>query len=61
MEEQEKTCETCKHFCRHYTRRVGGKFGPLDVGHCINPHLRDKRSDTPACHRYAKGRNGKGQ
>ena len=38
MEEQEKTCETCKHFCRHYTRRVGGKFGPLDVGHCINPH-----------------------
>ncbi len=56
MEEQEKTCETCKHFCRHYTRRAKNKFMPLGVGHCINPHLRDKRGDTPACQRYAKGR-----
>ncbi|MCI8651480.1 MAG: hypothetical protein HFF05_03425 [Oscillospiraceae bacterium] len=56
MEEQEKTCETCKHFCRHYSRRSRNKFIPLAVGHCINPHLRDKRSDTPACQRYAKGR-----
>lgn len=56
MEGQEKTCETCKHFRRHYTRGGGNKFIPLAVGHCGNPRLRDKRCDAPACQRYAKGR-----
>ena len=56
MEAQEKTCGTCKHFCRHYTRRGRNQFIPIGVGHCINPRLRDKQCDTPACQRYAKGR-----
>ncbi len=61
MEDQDKTCETCKHFYRHYVHWVGKRFKPLDMGHCGNPRCRDKRIDTPACHRYAKGREKKAE
>lgn len=60
MEDQEKTCETCKHFHRHYVRRSGKQFMPLDCGHCSDPRCRDKRVETPACRRYSKGREKKG-
>ena len=33
MEDQDKTCETCKHFYRHYVHWVGKRFKPLDMGH----------------------------
>lgn len=51
--EEKKTCETCKHFVRHYFK-FGRSFRPLDVGHCTDPRCRDKRVETPACHRYLK-------
>ena len=53
-QEELKTCQYCKHFLRHYTKFRYKQFFPLDVGHCINPRLRDKRIDTPACHRFVK-------
>lgn len=56
MEEQEKTCETCKHFFRHYVHWVGKQFKALDVGHCGDPRCRYKPMNTPACWRYIKGR-----
>ena len=48
-----KSCAQCKHFHRHYTRASYG-YVPLEVGHCANPHLRDKKADAPACHRFSK-------
>ena len=50
--DQEKTCVTCKHFVQHYYK-FGRGFRPLDVGHCTDPRCRDKRTETPACHRYS--------
>lgn len=52
--EQTKSCEHCKHFHRHYVKFGHNKYAPLSCGHCSNPHLRDKKAETPACHRFAK-------
>ena len=46
-----KTCETCKHFIQHYYK-FGQTFRPLSVGHCTDPRCRDKKVETPDCHRY---------
>lgn len=54
MEEQEKTCETCKHFYRHYVHWSGKRFSALDVGHCGDPRARYKSVNTPACFRYVQ-------
>ncbi len=54
MDEQNKTCATCKYFCRHYTRRGKRMFIPLVMGHCGNPRLREKKVDTLACQRYVE-------
>ena len=35
----EKTCETCRHFRRHYVKRGRNWY---------------KQTDTPACHRYSE-------
>ena len=56
MEDQEKTCETCKHFYQHYVHWSGKQFRPLNVGHCGDPRARYKSMNTPACWRYVKGR-----
>ncbi len=69
MEEQEaakRTCESCKHFYRHYVRAGNNWYLPLDEGHCGNPWCRSKKADTPACHRHAarpkpKGKEQKGE
>lgn len=37
MEEQEKTCETCQHFYRHYVRRSSTKYIPLVCGPLRGP------------------------
>ncbi len=49
-----KTCETCRHFYRHYVRVGNHQYHALDRGHCGNPRARDKKADTPACHRHVK-------
>ena len=59
MEEEQKTCETYRYFYRHYVRRSGTKFMPLNRGHCSEPRARDKTIDTPACHRYSVRRTKK--
>ena len=56
MEEQ-KTCETCRYFYQHYVKVGKNKYTSLVQGHCGNPRARDKRVDTPSCHRYAKRPN----
>lgn len=48
----EKTCETCRHFHRHYVRAAANRYTPLSHGHCGNPWCRHKELSTPACHRY---------
>ncbi len=56
MEEQEaakRTCESCKHFYRHYIRTGSCLYIPLDDGYCGDPQRRSKQADTPACHRHA--------
>lgn len=58
MEEQEKTCETCQHFYRHYVRRSSTKYISLDVGHCGDPRVRYKTVKTPACFRYIQRKEG---
>lgn len=54
--EEEKTCETCRHFCRHYIRWGGNKYRPMDQGHCMEPRVKDRKTQTPACQRYSKKR-----
>lgn len=54
MDEEVKTCETCRHFHRHYVRIGGNRYMPMDHGHCGSPWCRDKKVDTPACHRHVK-------
>ena len=58
MEElQEKHCQDCKYFVQHYAK-AGRGFKTIHDGHCGNPRLRDKKPDTPACHRFAKQQGG---
>ena len=54
MENQDKTCGVCRHFCRHYVRLSKNKYMPLDEGHCTEPRCRDKKVDTPACWRHSQ-------
>ena len=53
-----KTCESCKHFRRHYVRRERNWYIPLDMGHCTYPRLKDRESRTPACQHYRAGAEG---
>ena len=50
----EKTCETCRHFRRHYVKRGQNWYIPIKLGHCGEPRIRYKQTDTPACHRYSE-------
>lgn len=61
MDEENKTCAGCRHFYRHYVRVSGTKYSPLAAGHCGEPRVREKREDTPACHRYTKRPEPKGK
>ena len=50
----EKTCETCRNFRRHYVKRGRKWYIPIKLGHCGEPRIRYKQTDTPACHRYSE-------
>lgn len=60
MDTQGKTCESCKHFRRHYVRRGKNYYIPLAFGHCVEPRCRDKETETPACWRYLEKKEGQG-
>ena len=53
MEEEQKSCETCRHFYRHYIHWSGRQYRPLNCGHCAYPRLKDREVDTPACRHYS--------
>ncbi|MCI9402346.1 MAG: hypothetical protein HFF04_01565 [Oscillospiraceae bacterium] len=53
MEEEQKTCETCRHFKRHYIHWSGKQYRPLHCGHCVHPRLKDREANTPACRHYS--------
>lgn len=53
-EPAKKTCETCRHFHRHYVRTGNRRYIALNYGHCSSPRCRDKTVETEACHRYVK-------
>ena len=53
-----KTCETCRHFVRHYVEDAsapkGSRFIPIGQGHCTT--RRGKRVQTEfSCDQYEKG------
>lgn len=52
-EDQSATCASCKYFYRHYVKIGNHRYNPLNVGHCTDPRCRDKKVDTPACHRFS--------
>ena len=49
----DNTCETCKHFFRHYVKNGKSKFAPISEGHCGHPRLKCRRIDTPACEKFS--------
>lgn len=48
----DKTCETCRHFCQHYTR-LKNFWLSLDEGHCIHARLKKRTVTSPACQHYS--------
>lgn len=38
-------CGTCEHFRRHYIRREGDFYIPLDYGHCVYPRSKKRRAE----------------
>ena len=50
--EEAKTCESCRHFRRHYVRIGNQRYMPLDAGHCVHPRLKNRTVKTPACQNY---------
>lgn len=49
----DKLCEQCRHFHRHYVRMGGNRYLPISKGHCAHPRLKDRDVDTPACPRFS--------
>ena len=50
-----KTCQTCKHFVRHYIRN-GKNYSPIREGHCVHPRVKSRETTTPACKHFVKNR-----
>ena len=48
---ENKTCETCQHFCRHYTQ-IKNFWLALNEGHCSRPHFKKQTVSSPACQHY---------
>lgn len=49
----DKLCEHCKHFRRHYVRLRNNHYLPISKGHCTHPRIKDRCVDSPACDRFA--------
>lgn len=46
---EEKTCETCRRFHRHYVKWEKETYHPLAMGHCGTPRVRNRKAGAPAC------------
>ena len=49
-----QTCQSCKHFRQHYGLD-GTKIFRLHCGHCVYPHLRNRKPYQKACANFAQG------
>jgi len=50
--ENEKICQTCKHFRQHYVRTARGSYTMCGSGHCVFPRRKPRRNDAKACEHY---------
>lgn len=51
MDTMRRTCETCAYFLRHYVK-CKKRYHATGFGHCIEPRIKVRKLDTPACARY---------
>ena len=55
---EERACKDCCHFRQHYIKKDSGngesRFIPINDGHCVNPRLKIRNRETPACKFYNK-------
>ncbi len=58
MEEEKKTCETCRCFYQHYMPAAPGKYKPIDWGHCVALRVKIRKTYSPACERYTAKKRG---
>ena len=49
----DKLCEQCRHFYRHYTRIKEHHYHPTAMGHCVHPRVKPRMVDSPACDRFS--------
>ena len=47
-----ETCKDCEHFVRHYIKRSDSYF-PIIHGHCMEPLIKSRKADTPACANFS--------
>lgn len=50
--EQEKTCETCRHYIQHY-RKEKKRYYRIVNSHCVFPRLKNRCFFDKACQHYA--------
>ena len=53
-ERNQKNCESCQYFVKHYIRYDDGRYIPIMDGHCTEPRLKRRTEDTPACVHWKK-------
>ncbi len=55
--EQERICQTCKHFYQHYIKLARGTYNMCGSGHCVHPRLKFRYNNTKACQHYVLKEN----
>ena len=45
-----KVCKGCKHFRLHYVKWGNLGYRELDLGHCVYPRLKNRRTDETCPH-----------
>ena len=46
-----KYCKNCAYFVQHYCK-IKRKYLPVVWGHCIEPRIKPRYEETPACERW---------
>ena len=47
-----ETCKDCEYFMRHYIKRAK-RYVPLIYGHCMEPRLKNRDINHPACEKFS--------
>lgn len=53
---ENQTCRNCKHFRQHYGLD-GERIFRLHCGHCVYPHLKNRKPYQKACADFTQGEN----